>query len=184
MVGVYTAALHTEFAEKILVALLREQAVLSAALFPFSVAMCFSETPRCVFHVAVNTDVGSARNEQALCTQTSRWEHGSRGVSRHTCNSNPLWVWLWAGGIMYEFRGYMCTSFLWMRVNERQVFAGDFRRVLKLQGTFQRSITFMSGFADPREKMKPRREQSVCIWEEHEQVSILLKTLSQLFRRM
>lgn len=78
---------------------------------------------------------------------------------------------------MYEFRGYMCTSFLWMRVNERQVFAGDFRRVLELQGTFQRSITFMSGFADPREKMKPRGEQkpssSVCLCQEHEQVCIL-----------
>lgn len=59
---------------------------------------------------------------------------------------------------MYEFRGYMCTSVLCMRMNERQVFAGDFRRVLKLQGTFQCSITFMSNCVEPREKMKSRGE--------------------------
>lgn len=104
--------------------------------------------------MAVNTDVSSARNEQALCTQNSRWEHGSRGVSKHTCNLNPLLVWLWAGGIMYEFKGYMCVSFLCVRMNERQVFAGDFRCVLKLQGTFQWLI--MGDFVEPREKVKSR----------------------------
>lgn len=50
------------------------------------------------------------------------WKRGSRGVNKHMCNSNPLLVWLWAGGIMYEFRGFMCTSFLYTRMNERQVF--------------------------------------------------------------
>lgn len=50
------------------------------------------------------------------------WKCGSRGVNKHMCNSNPLLVWLWPGGIMYEFRGFMCTSFLYMRMNERQVF--------------------------------------------------------------
>ena len=47
-------------------------AVLSASLFPFSVAICFLGTWRCVFDVGVNTDIGSAGNEQALCTQIPR----------------------------------------------------------------------------------------------------------------
>lgn len=59
---------------------------------------------------------------------------------------------------MYEFRGYMCTSFLCMRMNERQVFAGDFRRVPKLHGAFQCSITLKDDCVEPREKMKHRGE--------------------------
>lgn len=162
VVKVYTGAPRTKLAQKLLVALLqdrsrRSRAVLSAALFPFSLAICFLGTWRCVFNVAMNTDVGSARNEQVLCTRTFRWECVSRGVSKHMCNSNPLLVWLWAGGVMCEFRGYMCTSFQGIGMSERQVFAGDFRRVLKLQSAFQCWIIFMGmGLWSPEKKWKTR----------------------------
>lgn len=130
----------------------RSRAVLSALLFPFSVAICFLGNQRCVFDVGVNTDVGFARNEQALCTQTSRWEWVSRGISKYMCNSNPFLVLLRAGGVMCEFRGCMCTSFQHRRMHERQVFEGDFRCVLKLQSAFQCWVIFMANFVEPRGK--------------------------------
>lgn len=102
--------------------------------------------------MGVNTDVGFARNEQALCTQTSRWEWVSRGISKYMCNSNPFLVLLRAGGVMCEFRGCMCTSFQHRRMHERQVFEGDFWCVLKLQSAFQCWVIFMANFVEPRGK--------------------------------
>lgn len=88
------------------------------------------------------------------------------------CNSNPLLEWPWAGGVTCEFRGDMCTSFLCMRLGERQVFAGDFRHVLKLQSAFQRWITFVGTFEALREKRRGEYKWStdVCVGEEYEQV--------------
>lgn len=113
----------------------------------------------------MNTDVGSAGNEQALCTQIPRWEWVSRGISKYTCNSNPFLVWLRAGRVMCEFRGCMCTSFQHMGTHERQVFEGDFRRVLKLQSAFQRWIIFMANFVEPKgKKQKTGRVQMKPEW--------------------
>lgn len=59
---------------------------------------------------------------------------------------------------MCEFRGYMCTSFLCVRRGERQVVAGDFRRVLELQNAFQCRVAFVGNSVVPRDKRKYRGE--------------------------
>ena len=73
---------------------------------------------------------------------------------------------------MCEFRGYMGTSFLCMRMGERQVFEGYLGRVLKLQSAFQRWITFMGTSEAPREKRRGEYKSSsnICVGEEYEQV--------------
>lgn len=77
VVGVYKAAQHTKFAKKIPVALRQEQGYSFCCLISLLCCHLFLRNLRCAFDVAVNTDVGSARNDQALCTQPSRWEHAS-----------------------------------------------------------------------------------------------------------
>lgn len=148
----------------------KSRAILLAALFPFSAAICFQE-PGDGFLTW-------------LWTLTSGWECASCGVSKRPCNSNPLWVWLWAAGVPCEFRSYACTSFLCVRRGERQVFAGDFRRVSELHSAFQCWIAFTGSSVVPRGKGKYRGEKksstNVCAWEEREQVWVFLKILFQL----